>query len=95
MRWVWDMEKGEDAPVFEDQAQAQQILGLLMRHMNDIRRDTAASTRVARDAADVPVQGTLMAAKADYLMTGDDDLLALSGRYSIVTPAEFWRKHGS
>lgn len=36
MRWVWDMEKGEDAPVFENQAQAQQILGLLMRHMNDI-----------------------------------------------------------
>ena len=36
MRWVWDMENGEDAPVFEDQAQAQRILGLLMRHMNDI-----------------------------------------------------------
>lgn len=36
MRWVWDMERGEDAPVFTDQAQAQRILGLLMRHMNDI-----------------------------------------------------------
>ncbi len=36
MRWVWDMEKGEDVPVFEDQAQAQHILGLLIRHMNDI-----------------------------------------------------------
>lgn len=38
MRWVWDMESGEDAPEFKDQAQAQRILGLLMRHMNDIAR---------------------------------------------------------
>jgi uncharacterized protein len=36
LHWVWDMERGEDVPVFEDQAQAQRILGLLMRHMNDI-----------------------------------------------------------
>jgi len=36
MRWVWDMQKGEDGPEFENQAQAQRILGLLMRHMNDI-----------------------------------------------------------
>jgi uncharacterized protein len=36
MRWVWDMEKGKDSPEFETQAQAQHILGLLMRHMNDI-----------------------------------------------------------
>lgn len=49
----------------------------------------------ARDAMDVPVLGTLLAAKADYLITGDEDLLVLAERYSIVTPAEFWRKHGS
>ena len=36
IRWVWDMESGEEAPEFKDQAQAQRILGLLMRHMNDI-----------------------------------------------------------
>jgi len=36
MRWVWDMEHGEDAPEFASQAQAQRILELLMRHMNDI-----------------------------------------------------------
>ena len=36
MRWVWDMERGEDAPEFTDQAQAQRILELLMRYMNDI-----------------------------------------------------------
>lgn len=36
IRWVWDMESGEDAPESKDHAQAQRILGLLMRHMNDI-----------------------------------------------------------
>jgi uncharacterized protein len=34
--WVWDMEHGQDAPEFKDQAQAQRIFGLVMRHMNDI-----------------------------------------------------------
>ena len=36
MRWVWDMEKGEDTPEFKDMTQAQHIVGLMMRHMNDI-----------------------------------------------------------
>jgi len=36
MRWVWDMEKGEDSPEFKTQEQAQRIIGLLMRHMNDV-----------------------------------------------------------
>lgn len=36
MRWVWDMERGEDAPEFKDQAQAQRILGFMLRSMNDI-----------------------------------------------------------
>lgn len=30
------MERGEDAPEFKDQAQAQRILGFLLRSMNDI-----------------------------------------------------------
>jgi uncharacterized protein len=36
IRWVWDMESGEDAPEFKDLSQAQRILGFLVRHMNDI-----------------------------------------------------------
>ena len=48
-----------------------------------------------RDQADRPVLGTLLAAQADDLITGDKDLLALAGRYSIVTPAAFWERHGS
>jgi predicted nucleic acid-binding protein len=38
--------------------------------------------------------GTLRTTKADYLVTGDKDLLALAEQYSIVTPAVFWARHG-
>ncbi len=50
-----------------------------------------------RDADDQPVLGTLLAALqtsgADYLITGDKDLLALAERHPIVTPARFWANH--
>jgi uncharacterized protein len=36
MRWVWDMERGEDSPEFGSLAEAEHILGLLMRFMNGI-----------------------------------------------------------
>jgi uncharacterized protein len=47
-----------------------------------------------RDAADQLILGTLLASKADYLVTGDNDLLALSNAYPIVSPAYFWQLHG-
>ena len=50
-----------------------------------------------RDVDDQPVLGTLLAALktsgADYLITGDKDLLAIAERYPIVTPAKFWATH--
>ena len=50
-----------------------------------------------RDVDDQPVLGTLLAAlktsKADYLITGDNDLLVMAERYPIVTPAKFWATH--
>jgi putative PIN family toxin of toxin-antitoxin system len=46
------------------------------------------------DQFDQPVLGTFVASKANYLVTGDKDLLALSNRYAIATPAEFWLTHG-
>jgi putative PIN family toxin of toxin-antitoxin system len=48
-----------------------------------------------RDPADQPVLGTLLTARADYLITGDKDLLALAGQYPVLTPAQFWARHGS
>ncbi len=47
-----------------------------------------------RDTADQKVLGTFLAAKADYLITGDKGLLALFEKYPIVTPASFWERHG-
>jgi putative PIN family toxin of toxin-antitoxin system len=47
-----------------------------------------------RDPADQLVLATLVVAEADYLITGDKDLLALADRYAILTPAEFWARHG-
>lgn len=51
-----------------------------------------------RDANDLPVLGTLLAAlaagSADYLITGDKDLLALAERFPVITPAAFWERHG-
>ena len=50
-----------------------------------------------RDVDDQPVLGTLLAAiktsGADYLITGDKDLLAMAERYPVVTPAKFWATH--
>jgi putative PIN family toxin of toxin-antitoxin system len=51
-----------------------------------------------RDIADQPVLGTLLAALktsgADYLITGDKDLLVLAESYPVITPSQFWAAHG-
>jgi putative PIN family toxin of toxin-antitoxin system len=47
-----------------------------------------------RDPKDQQVLGTLRTSGADYLITGDKDLLALAEKYPIVTPAAFWARHG-
>jgi len=53
---------------------------------------------VLRDIDDQPVLGTLLAALqssgADYLITGDRDLLAVAQFYPIISPADFWAAHG-
>jgi putative PIN family toxin of toxin-antitoxin system len=52
----------------------------------------AISVEVPADPDDAPILATLLATKADVLITGDGDLLSLRDRYSILTPAEFARK---
>lgn len=58
----------------------------------------ALEETLLRDANDLPVLGTLLAAaqagKVDYLLTGDKDLLVLAERYPILSPADFWARHG-
>lgn len=44
---------------------------------------------VPTDPDDSPILATLIAAKADFLISGDKDLLAMREEYAIETPAEF------
>ena len=44
---------------------------------------------VPQNADDEMLLATLVAAKADYLVSGDSDLLALRESYVIITPAQF------
>ena len=54
----------------------------------------AVAADACRDADDLPVLGTLLAAKADCLVTGDNDLLVLNefGGHPILSPREFWQR---
>jgi uncharacterized protein len=47
-----------------------------------------ASTAGLRDPDDLPVLALLIGSGADYLITGDKDLLALAGAYPILSPAD-------
>lgn len=44
---------------------------------------------VPLDPQDAPILASLLAAKADYLVTGDSDLLVLHEQYPVLTPAAF------
>lgn len=74
----------------------EKIAGLIDRFalMADLIEPDNGTDPELRDTADQQILATYRAAKADYLITGDKDLLALADRYSIVTPAEFWSRHG-
>jgi putative PIN family toxin of toxin-antitoxin system len=56
--------------------------------------DIAGSTaRVPRDRRDDIVLATYLVSGADYLLTGDDDLLSLRPDYAILTAREFYDQH--
>lgn len=62
--------------------------------MADVIEPNAQDDPLLRDPDDQPILAALRASGAHYLLTGDKDLLALSDRYPIMTPAEFWNRHG-
>ena len=74
-------------------AQEQQDYVEMMRILFDVVEPAAPDA--VRDKNDNPVLGTLMAAGADYLITGDKDLLALAAEFRIVTPAQFLQRHAN
>lgn len=47
------------------------------------------------DPFDQAILGTLVAAKANYLITGDKALLALADEYRVLAAAQFWQIHGA
>lgn len=72
---------------------AQQIERMLREHC-EVCEPREVSSKACRDVSDLPVLGTAVAGKAEYLVTGDADLLKL-GRYegvSIVSPRAFYEK---
>ena len=52
----------------------------------------SADIELLRDPDDAPILGALVTASADFLVTGDSDLLELSDRYPIETVAGFMRR---
>lgn len=70
------------------------LVGSLMFLADIVDPDDTAESSL-RDRADLPVLGTLLASGADYLISGDRDLLALCDRFPIISPAQFWQRHGA
>lgn len=78
-------------------AEIRELLDCLCFEADLVEPDVAALRQASdariRDVADEPVLAALLAAGADLLITGDRDLLALSDRYPILSPAEFCARH--
>jgi putative PIN family toxin of toxin-antitoxin system len=64
----------------------------LLRDNGSLLEPATIAADACRDASDLHVLGLASAGEADYLITGDDDLLVLSrfGRCRIVNPRQFW-----
>jgi uncharacterized protein len=64
----------------------------LLRESGSLFDAADVAADVCRDANDLHVLGLAKAGKADYLITGNDDLLVLKrfGHCRIVTPRQFW-----
>jgi len=64
-----------------------------LQFMVDIVDPAGVAASVPGDRDDDVILATLIAAKADWLVTGDASLLALAASYPIVTPAKFAAHH--
>lgn len=60
-----------------------------LQYITDFVPITDSAAKVPRDRRDDIVLATFIAAPADYLITGDADLLELAHRYPILTPRAF------
>ncbi len=83
--------RGFDPEAQRDMVHSISLSGELVRL--DLAVLAHAATFGLRDPYDIPVLATLIASNADYLITGDKDLLVLADRFAIVTPAAFCARH--
>jgi uncharacterized protein len=61
----------------------------LIRFKADVVGIEGVAAHVPDDPDDSPILATLIAGKADCLVTGDEDLLKLADKHPILTPAAF------
>jgi len=66
----------------------------LMRFQADFVDIDHIAAVVPDDPDDTLILATFIAGHADYLVSGDADLLALRDAYPILTPQEFWQRCG-
>ena len=64
----------------------------LLRFEAEIADIQGSHAHVPRDAKDNMVLATLLTSGADFLVTGDLDLLSLANTYPICTPADFSKR---
>jgi putative PIN family toxin of toxin-antitoxin system len=64
-----------------------------LRYVAEMVDIAHAPAHVPRDRNDDTVLATYLASGADYLLTGDADLLALHPPHSILTAREFYEQH--
>lgn len=65
---------------------------MLLRFEADVVAIHRETADVPRDPADAIILRTLLAGSADFLVTGDEDLLVLATQYPIVSPADFVKR---
>lgn len=64
-----------------------------LRYVAEMVDIADSRARVPRDRRDDIVLATYLTSGADFLLTGDDDLLSLRPDYSILTAREFYDRH--
>jgi putative PIN family toxin of toxin-antitoxin system len=73
------------------------LVDILMFHA-EVVTPVVVSEPGLRDRLDLPILGTFLALNVeppDYLITGDNDLLALVEHFPVISPSAFLLKHGS
>ncbi len=59
----------------------------------DLAKLSEAAASGLRDVMDAPVLALLLASNAEVLVSGDKDLLALAGRFNVLSPAAFCARY--